>query len=183
VTIAPLPPTGTLQDPERADRVTALRAAMAVRGLAAVALTSPENVYYLLGLDHLGYFAFTMLVLPAEGDPVLVTREMERTTVLAQVPRAHHVTFADGEDPADAAARAIGHVAPGGGTVGAGVLVGGTAVGVAVGVLVRVAVGAGESPPPPPGWLVAVGGTAVAVGGTLVAVGRAAPGMNTTSTQ
>jgi Xaa-Pro dipeptidase len=118
VTIAPPSLTGTLHDPERADRVTALRAAMAVRGLAAVALTSPENVYYLLGLDHLGYFAFTMLVLPADGEPVLVTREMERYTVLAQAPGVRHVTFADGEDPADAAARAFTRAVPGGGIVG-----------------------------------------------------------------
>jgi Xaa-Pro dipeptidase len=118
VTIAPPPLTGTLHDPERADRVTALRAAMAVRGFAAVALTSPENVYYLLGLDHLGYFAFTMLVLPSDGEPVLVTREMERYTVLAQAPGVRHVTFADGEDPADAAARAFADAVPAGATVG-----------------------------------------------------------------
>jgi Xaa-Pro dipeptidase len=118
VTIAPPPITGTLHDPERADRVTALRAAMAAHGLAAVALTSPENVYYLLGLDHLGYFAFTMLLLPADGDPVLVTREMERATVLAQAPGVRHVTFADGEDPADAAVRALADALPSGGTVG-----------------------------------------------------------------
>src|SRR5690242_21689537 len=85
----------------------ALRVEMAVRGLAAVVLTSPENVYYLLGLDHLGYFAFTMLVLPAHGEPVLVTREMERTTVRAQVPGVRHVTFADGADPVLAAAGAL----------------------------------------------------------------------------
>jgi Xaa-Pro dipeptidase len=106
------------RDPERDARVTALRAAMAPRGLAALALTSPENVYYLLGLDHLGYFAFTMLVLPADGDPVLVTREMERATVLAQAPGVLHVTFADGEDPADAATRALAYALPAGGTVG-----------------------------------------------------------------
>jgi Xaa-Pro dipeptidase len=105
-------------DPDRDARITALRAAMAVRGLTAVALTSPENIYYLLGLDHLGYFAFTMLVLPAEGDPLLVPREMERATVRAQVPGARHVTFADGEDPADAAARALAHAVADGATVG-----------------------------------------------------------------
>jgi Xaa-Pro dipeptidase len=114
VTPPPQPP----EDSERHARITALRATMTARGLAAIALTSPENIFYLLGLDHLGYFAFTMLVLPAEGDPVLVTREMERTTVLTQVPGARHVTFADGEDPADAAAHALAHVLPGGGTVG-----------------------------------------------------------------
>jgi Xaa-Pro dipeptidase len=112
------PLTAPPEDTERQARTAALRAAMAHRGLAAVALTSPENVYYLLGLDHLGYFAFTMLVLPAEGDPVLVTREMERATVRAQVPGVRHVTFADGEDPADASARALAHVVPDGGTVG-----------------------------------------------------------------
>jgi Xaa-Pro dipeptidase len=117
VTIAPPRPTDQ-RDPERDARISALRAAMAVRGLAAVALTSPENVYYLLGLDHLGYFAFTMLVLPADGDPVLVTRGMERATVLAQAPGVPHVTFADGEDPADAAARAFTRAVPAGGTVG-----------------------------------------------------------------
>jgi Xaa-Pro dipeptidase len=106
------------QDPERHGRITALRAAMAARGLAAVALTSPENIYYLIGLDHLGYFAFTMLMLPADGDPVLVTREMERTTVLAQVPGVEHVTFADGADPAHAATRALADAVPAGGSVG-----------------------------------------------------------------
>jgi len=108
-----------LRDPEHASRITALRSAMAERGLAAVALTSPENVYYLLGLDHFGYFAFTMLVVPAaEQEPVLVTREMERTTVRAQAPGVRHVTFADGEDPAHAAARALAPVVPGGAAVG-----------------------------------------------------------------
>jgi Xaa-Pro dipeptidase len=105
-------------DPELDVRITALRAMMAARGLSAVALTSPENIYYLLGLDHLGYFAFTMLVLPTDGDPVLVTREMERATVRAQAGWVRHVPFADGADPADAAARALTLAVPGGGTVG-----------------------------------------------------------------
>jgi Xaa-Pro dipeptidase len=106
------------RDPERDARISALRSAMALHGLAAVAVTSPENVYYLLGLDHLGYFAFTMLVLPGEGEPVLVTREMERATVLAQVPGVRHLSFGDGEDPASAAVRALAHVVPVGGAVG-----------------------------------------------------------------
>lgn len=100
--------------PEHRARIDTLRAVMAARGLAAVALTSPENVYYLLGLDHLGYFAFTLLVLPAGGEPTLVTREMERATIRAQVPACRHVTFADGDDPAAVAARAVADaVAPG----------------------------------------------------------------------
>lgn len=83
-------------------RLGALRAAMHERGIAALAVVSPENIYYLLGLDHLGYFAFTLLVVPQRGPTVLVTREMERSTVAAQVPGCLHRVFGDGQDPADA---------------------------------------------------------------------------------
>lgn len=99
---------------EFAKRVAATRSVMRHRGLATLCLASPENVYYLLGLNHQGYFAFTLLVLPLDGEPLLVTRAMERETVAAQVPGCTHVTYGDGEDPAAAAARAVRHVsAPG----------------------------------------------------------------------
>jgi Xaa-Pro dipeptidase len=99
---------------EFAARVDRTRSVMRERGLAALCVVSPENVYYLLGLDHLGYFAFTLLVLPLEGEPLLVTRAMERPTVAAQVPGCVHVTFGDDEDPAAAAARAVSQVAASG---------------------------------------------------------------------
>jgi Xaa-Pro dipeptidase len=89
------------------------------RGLAAVALTSPENVYYLLGLNHLGHFAFTLLALGREGAPVLVARHMERHTLRAQVPQARHAPYGDGQDPADVVARVLAELVPGGGLVGA----------------------------------------------------------------
>lgn len=79
--------------------------------LDAVAVASPEAVYYLTGLDHHGYFAFTLLVVPLHGDLALVTRAMERSTVRAQVPHCKHVPFGDGTDPATAAALAIGGAA------------------------------------------------------------------------
>jgi Xaa-Pro dipeptidase len=83
-------------------RVAALREQMAALELTAVAVASPENIYYLTGLDHLGYFSFTLLVVPLAGPPILITREMERPTIRAQVPHCGHVTFADGADPAEA---------------------------------------------------------------------------------
>jgi Xaa-Pro dipeptidase len=92
---------------EFAARVARTRAAMRERGLAALCVVGPENICYLLGLNHQGYFAFTLLVLPLEGEPLLVTRAMERPTIEAQVPGCVHVPFGDGEDPAAAAARAI----------------------------------------------------------------------------
>jgi Xaa-Pro dipeptidase len=81
---------------------------MRERGLDALLVTSPENVFYLTGLNHQGHFAFTALLLKAEGNCLLVTRAMERHTLAAQVPGCEHVPFGDGEDPAEAVARAVG---------------------------------------------------------------------------
>jgi Xaa-Pro dipeptidase len=103
---------------EYAGRIGALRAAMRRRGLTALALASPENVHYLLGLDHLGHFAFTLLVLPRSGPPVLVARRMERRTLREQVPHVRHALYGDGGDPARVAARELERVCPAGSTVG-----------------------------------------------------------------
>ncbi|MGH3758420.1 M24 family metallopeptidase [Actinophytocola sp.] len=99
-------------------RIAGLRAWMTGAGVHAFAAVSPENVYYLTGLDHLGYFAFTAVLIPAgPGAPVVVTRAMERPTVRAQLPGCHHVTFPDGADPAAAFAGALADLVPPGGLV------------------------------------------------------------------
>lgn len=103
---------------ERDRRTADLRAHMAARGLDAVAVAGPEAVYYLSGLDHLGYFAFTLLIVPAIGSPVIVTREMERPTVRAQLPHCEHRTFPDGGDSATAVAEVLRGMVPPDGTVG-----------------------------------------------------------------
>lgn len=92
---------------EYASRIAAVRRSMADQGLEALLLTAPENIYYLAGLSHQGYFAFTLLLLPAEGTLLLVSRSMERTTIARQAPDVEHVPFADEEDPAEAVARAV----------------------------------------------------------------------------
>ncbi|MBA3703561.1 MAG: aminopeptidase P family protein [Rubrobacteraceae bacterium] len=92
---------------EYAARVAAVGGAMQERGLDALLVTSPENVFYLTGLNHQGHFAFTALLLKAEGDFLLVARAMERHTLAAQVPGCEHVLFGDREDPAEAVARAV----------------------------------------------------------------------------
>lgn len=88
-------------------RVARTRATMTNTALDAVCLTAPEDIYYLTGLDHQGYFAFTMLVLPRTGDPLLVARRMEQHTLSAQVPWCRHVPFGDGDQPADAVLAAL----------------------------------------------------------------------------
>lgn len=115
---APTGATSPTSSAELADRVRRTRAAMAEQGLTALMLASPENVYYLTGLNHQGYFAFTLLVLPTDGDPLLVARAMERVTIAAQVPGCVHVPYADDEPPADAAVQAVRAVSATGDRVG-----------------------------------------------------------------
>jgi Xaa-Pro dipeptidase len=88
-------------------RVAAVRTETGAAGLAGVCVTGPEDIYYLTGLNHQGYFAFTMLVLPLTGVPVIVAREMEATTLSVQLPWCLHYGYKDHEDPAAVAVAAI----------------------------------------------------------------------------
>lgn len=82
------------------------------RGLDGCLIASPENIYYLTGLDHMGYFACQLLVFPARGEPVLITRAMEKATVQDQVPHLAHIGYADGSQPAPQAAGEAAEVTP-----------------------------------------------------------------------
>lgn len=99
-----LPPIG---DAEYAARFAALRAAMDERGLDIVLLSSPENIFYLTGLDHWGYFVPHILIVPETGEATLVTRAMERVTVANQVRTARFGGHSDSESAADAALRVL----------------------------------------------------------------------------
>lgn len=80
-------------------RLAAVRERMQSMGLDACLVSAPENVYYLSGLEHQGYFAYELLIVPLVGTPILVTREMERATVRDQVPWVEHVGYSDGVQP------------------------------------------------------------------------------------
>ncbi len=101
--------TGAFSAEEHASRVARVRGLMAAdrHDLDALLVTSPENIYYLVGLTHQGYFAFTMLVLPREGDPSLLTRKMEAYTISQQAPDIDHIGYEDDEDAGDASVRAL----------------------------------------------------------------------------
>ena len=88
-------------------RLARVRAGLATRGLAAAVFAAPENVFWLTGLDHWGYFAPHLLVVPVAGTPVLVTRAMERVTVERQVAAAEFAGHADSETAADRAAAVL----------------------------------------------------------------------------
>lgn len=95
---------------EYRERIENVRARMRELGVEALLLASPEDIYYLVGLNHQGYFAFTLLLLPARGRPLLITRSMERATLVTQAPDADHVGFPDDEEPATAVVHAVSEI-------------------------------------------------------------------------
>lgn len=99
-------------------RLAALRSRLVQRQLAAAVVAQPENVFYLTGLDHWGYFAPHLLIVPADGTPVLVTRAMERVTIERQVRAAAFRGHADTETAADVAKRVLAELGLAGAPVG-----------------------------------------------------------------
>lgn len=94
-------------DAEIARRLRRARAEIELRGLDAAIFASPENVFYLTGLDHWGYFAPHLLILPLDSEPVLVTRAMERVSIEKQVKAARFCGHLDSETAADMVARVL----------------------------------------------------------------------------
>ena len=92
---------------EFATRREKLGAAMAAAGLDGLVVSTPENIFYLTGLDHQGFFALHLLIVTAAGEMTLIARAMERVTVEDQVSGARFVGYADNEDPARVACTAL----------------------------------------------------------------------------
>jgi Xaa-Pro dipeptidase len=94
-------------DAEIARRLSSFRDELSTRKLDGAVVAAPENVFYLTGLDHWGYFAPHLLIVPLRGTPVLVTRAMERVSVEKQVRAAEFRGHSDSETAADMAARVL----------------------------------------------------------------------------
>lgn len=94
-------------DAEIERRLAALRAQLAERKLDGAVIAAPENVFYLTGLDHWGYFAPHLLIVPLSGRPVLITRAMEKVSIEKQVRSADFRGHSDSETAADMAARVL----------------------------------------------------------------------------
>ncbi len=115
MTMLAIPDNGSLPEigaEEYAARFAALRGETRKLGLDAALLSQPENLFYLTGLDHWGYFVPHILIVPLEGEATLVTRAMERVTVANQVRTATFVGHSDSETAADAAARVLARIEP-----------------------------------------------------------------------
>jgi Xaa-Pro dipeptidase len=87
--------------PELDGRLGAFREKLADTGLHGAVLTTPENIFYLTGLDHWGYFAPHMLFVPVSRTPVLVTRAMEKVSIADMVSTAEFRGHGDSQTAAE----------------------------------------------------------------------------------
>ncbi len=92
---------------ELSARVSAVRAQMAERNIDGLLIASPENIYYLTGLDHWGFFATHVLIVPRDGEMALITRAMEGITVNNMVANAKFYGHSDHEEPSDYVIKAL----------------------------------------------------------------------------
>lgn len=83
---------------ELANRLKAVRTNMLERQLDGLLVTIPENIYYLTGLDHWGFFACHVLIVPLNGDLTIAARAIEEATVSKQVRNTRFVGHSDTED-------------------------------------------------------------------------------------
>lgn len=75
------------------------REGLAAAGLDALVVTGPENIFYLTGQQTPGYYTFQALILPADGDPVFLIRQLEYFNFIANTFISDAVVYQDGEDP------------------------------------------------------------------------------------
>lgn len=80
-------------------RIANLRKLMEGRGLDAVIMSMPHDLFYLSGYQTPGYYWFQVIVVPLESEPFMVTRLLESTNIPARTWIKHSHPYNDFEDP------------------------------------------------------------------------------------
>src|ERR1700746_2224607 len=82
------------------DRRTArARKLLADAGIDVMVVTGPENIFYLTGQQTPGYYTFQALVLPVEGEPAFVVRQLAYFNFIAKTFIANAQVYQDGDQP------------------------------------------------------------------------------------
>ena len=98
-------------------RINRVTEALAEQDLDGVVIASPENIYYLTGMDHWGFFAAHVLVVNRDGEMALTCRAMEKITFDNQVRNARFYGHQDHEELSEYVAQAITDLGLSGGCV------------------------------------------------------------------
>jgi Xaa-Pro dipeptidase len=91
---------------------------MARHRLDVLLLHQPENIAWLSGFWHDGFFAYHSLVIPSSGDPTLIERNLEDPVAQELSWVRDRRRYLDGEEPEALAAVAVKDVARNGARVG-----------------------------------------------------------------
>lgn len=84
---------------EYANRQASARVAIAAAGFGALLVTSPETICWLTGRQTAGYFAFQVLIMPVDGAPTLLVRQLELAGARSNTWLDRIETWQDGQDP------------------------------------------------------------------------------------
>lgn len=99
--------------PEYRDRVDRLRKVLAEHDVDVAVVHTPENLCYLTGHSTPGYYTYQCLVVPVDGDPVLLTRETETVNGRATTYLDRVEGYPDAVDPVAATVALVREVSPG----------------------------------------------------------------------
>lgn len=80
-------------------RVAKARQGLASAGRDVMVVTGPENIFYLTGQQTPGYYTFQALVLPVDGEPLFVIRQLEYFNFIANTFIPDAAVYQDSEDP------------------------------------------------------------------------------------
>lgn len=84
---------------EYEQRVARARRLLAKAGIDVMVVTGPENIYYLTGQQTPGYYTFQALVLPVDGEPAFVVRQLEYFNFIANTFVTNAEVYQDGDQP------------------------------------------------------------------------------------
>jgi len=82
-------------------RLALVQSEVESRGLAGVLLFDPENTYWLTGYQTIGYFTFQTVFVPRRGQPVIISRTVNRDLAQAHGAFADFIAIGDTDDPVD----------------------------------------------------------------------------------
>jgi Xaa-Pro dipeptidase len=80
-------------------RVARARRLLQAAGIDVMIVTGPENIFYLTGQQTPGYYTFQALVLPVDGEPAFVVRQLEYFNFIANTFISSAQVYGDGDQP------------------------------------------------------------------------------------
>ena len=97
----------TFSKTELDKRMTAARAALQAHNIDVMIVTGPENIYYLTAQQTPGYYTYQALLVPVNGDPVFIVRQLELNNLIANSYATNIRPFLDDADPVDVTVKLI----------------------------------------------------------------------------